>query len=196
MPQTAVRRRKPLHQFKETARVDPYRSSSKEAGHTLCPKCGATSIRGRWLTPEQTAFRGKPDRRMKCPACRQLEERFAQGVVELHGSRWLKYREEVARTIRRTEKIARYRNDQERVLWTSERAPGPAAKVYVTLPELARRIGRQLEKSFHGIAEYVRSTEEPYLRVRWWSDLDPTAARVPRSGGSPRRSAAFRGRGR
>jgi hypothetical protein len=68
--------------------------------------------------------------------------------------------------VRNTEAIARHRNDQERILWVQELKT--MTKVYVALPELARKIGRELEKSFQGYTEYSRSTEEAYLRVRWW----------------------------
>ena len=205
-------RRKQVHQFKETGRTDPNRSQSKTAGITRCPVCGSMAVRGRWL-PAPQAKSKKPvflvTSEQKCPACKQLEQRFALGVVELHGAHWKAKMELVNNTIRNTEKIARSRNDQERILWTKDL--GDVTKVYVTLPELARRIGRELEKSFQGVAEYEHSTEEPYLRVRWWSNLPHMAHRVgaplelKRKSKAPsalqlessqHKSKSFRGRGR
>lgn len=165
-------RRKYIHQFKETARQDPYRQKSKPRGTPRCPSCGSFSIQGRWLSSSQIkGFHSSEllTLELKCPACKQLEDRYAMGVVELRGESWKTKKDLIMNTIRNTEGIARYRNDQERVLWINEWEN--VTKIYVALPELARHIGRELERSFHGSAEYERSTEEPYLRVRWWSDL-------------------------
>jgi hypothetical protein len=173
-----------VHQFKEPARTDSNRSSAKAAGTPQCPVCKSVSVRGRWIS-SRTFGRNfaknseRADRitgELKCPACRQLDQRFALGVIECHGENWKEMEEEVRNTVENTEKIARNRNDQERVLWIKKIRN--VMKIYVTLPELARSIGRQLEKSIHGVVEYERSSEEPYLRVRWWSDL-PHIAHQP-----------------
>jgi hypothetical protein len=164
--------RKYKHAFKETARQNPYRSSSKPKNSPFCVICRSVSVRGRWLSPQQFEKLGKPieaQEESKCPACRQKEDQFALGVVELRGETWKENSESVLNNIRNTEAIARYRNDQERILWLKELKT--MTKVYVALPELARQIGRELEKSFQGYVEYSHSSEEPYLRVRWWSDL-------------------------
>jgi hypothetical protein len=168
-------RRSYSHQFKEPARNDPNRSRTKAAGTPQCPECSSVSIRGRWV-PQKSAKATLVTGKLMCPACRQLQQKFALGVVECHGENWKALEEEVSNTVRNTEKIARNRNDQERVLWIKKLKN--VMKIYVTLPELARSIGRQLEKSIHGVVEYERSSEEPYLRVRWWSDL-PHIAHQP-----------------
>lgn len=164
------------HQFKEPARMDPNRSKTKAAGTPQCPHCHSVSIRGRWISEKKLDRRLQISGELKCPACQQLDQNFALGVVECHGEMWRQMEEEVKNTVKNTEKIARNRNDQQRVLWIKKLKN--VMKIYVTLPELARSIGRQLEKSIHGVVEYERSTEEPYLRVRWWSDL-PHIAHQP-----------------
>lgn len=165
-------RRPNVHQFKESARQDPYRSQSKPRGTPQCPVCESVSIQGRWVSSRQMRTLSPSvlvTGELKCPACRQLEDRFASGVIELTGENWKKNKEMVMNTINNTQEIARNRNDQERVLWIKD--TGEVTKVYVSLPELARQIGRELERSFQGKSEYKQSTSEPYLRVRWHSDL-------------------------
>ena len=165
-------RRKNVHQFKEPARQDPYRSQCKPQGTPECPVCESVSIQGRWVSPTQRKALGHSilvTSELKCPACRQQEDHFALGVIELTGENWKKNKEMVMNTIQNTQEIARNRNDQERILWISD-DPNGITKVYVTLPELARQIGRVLENSFQGKSEFEHSTEEPYLRVRWQSD--------------------------
>lgn len=116
------------------------------------------------------------------------------GVVELHGETLKEKKQNILETIANTENIARSRNDQERILWT--RTYRGVTKVYVTLPELARHIGRELQKSFKGKTEYHRSTEEPYLRVIWRTE-SRSALGTPRIGRRKlNRSRAWRGRGR
>lgn len=163
-------RKKQLHQFKETARKDPYRSQSKPRGTLHCPKCGSVSFQGRWRPLSHAQVLRPPlAGELKCPACKQLEDRYAMGVIELHGDSWKAKKDLVINTIRHTETIARLRNDQERVLWIKELKD--ITKIYVSLPELARHIGLELKNSFRGITQYLRTKEEPYLRVCWYSDL-------------------------
>ena len=207
-------RRKQVHQFKEPSRVDPLRARSRPVGQPQCRTCGAVSVRGRWLPGgparrKSTAPAPNPEKSPQCPACQQLKQRFALGVIELQGSKWKEKSDLVNNTIRRTEQIARLRNDQQRILWT--KSVGDTTKIYVTLPELARRIGRELEKSFQGVTEYESTADEAFLRVRWSSDLPHPAHQLGaplkaarRSVATPgrrkaepaHRSKAFRGRGR
>src|SRR4051812_14004614 len=108
------------YQLRESARIDPYRSQSKPGGPVLCPSCGAVSLKGRWVPPTRKVVRELPGgklKRLACPACRQGKDRYAQGVVELHGDTWQDKRDVIDRTIRNSESIARHRNDQERILW-------------------------------------------------------------------------------
>ena len=161
------------HQTREQARQDPYRSQTKP-GVARCPACSAVNYRGKWLSLEQAQDRlpeippESKNHGVMCPACRQSKDRYAMGVVELHGDKWRQKSSLVFQTIGRTEAIERSRNDQERVLWS--RTFRGITKIYVSLPELARHIGRQLKRSFKGAVEYHRSSEEPYLRVVWHSD--------------------------
>jgi len=180
-------RRKPVHQHKETARANPYRSDVKPQGQVQCVICHAVSIQGRWVPCSR--FRGEG--KTQCPACRQHKDRFAMGVVELHGEKWKEKTEQVLKTIQSSERVARHRNDQERILWTQQTRG--ITKIYVSLPELARHLGRELGKTFKGKVQYVRSTEEPYLRVKWMSDF-PNPRLKARPLKAPHKSRAFRGR--
>lgn len=176
-------RRRNSHQLREPARVDSYRSDLKPAGNPRCPDCGSVSYRGAWRKYSDVKDKIQKtltQSKLQCPACHQLQDKYAQGVVEILGESWHSEKDVMLRTIRNTEKSARSRNDQERILWTQDQHDG-GMKVYVSLPELARRIGRELEKTFKGITEYHRSAAEPYLRVRWWSD----SAHVGHEPGAP-----------
>ena len=146
--------RKYKHPFKETARRDPYRSTLKPKGQPICPSCRAVSIRGRWLSRRQLEHQKtpvEPTQEVKCPACRQKEDQFALGVIEIRGEAWRQNQEEILNTLKNTESIARNRNDQERILWVKELKT--MVKVYVSLPELARQMGRELENSFQGFKQ-------------------------------------------
>ncbi len=188
---------KSAHQFREPTRFDPYRETRKPAGLASCKDCGAVCLRGRWISEAeyQRHFEMKVQvqSRITCPACLKLKFHYAQGVVELIGNEWLKSRAAVLNTLRRTERIFRGRNDQSRILWFGEDAETrnhPAKfKVYVTQPELARHLGRELHKSFKGTTHISRSREEPFVRVRW--DAEGPTRRIGRG----HLSRAFRKRG-
>jgi hypothetical protein len=88
---SSTSRRKQVHQFKETARQDPYRSQSKPRGIPRCPECKSVNIKGRWLSSTHVKTLQPPvlvTGKTKCPACKQLEDHFALGVIELYGENW------------------------------------------------------------------------------------------------------------
>ncbi|MCM2322753.1 MAG: hypothetical protein NDJ90_05790 [Oligoflexia bacterium] len=158
-------------QTREPRRQDPYRTEAKPAGTPSCADCGSVNLRGKWYSAGRVPVQPKIQQaRAICPACRQLRERCPLGVVELHGDAWKKHNDTVRKTIERTERIARVRNDQERVLWYQNFRN--ITRYYVTLPLLAQQIGRTLRRAFKGKVEYHRSTEEPFLRVVWLSDAE------------------------
>lgn len=163
-------------QLIEPHRHDPYRTDSKPEGNPQCPICLGICVRGRWYALEDARKRlprnFRAPAKQECPACRKFKDHYAMGVVEIHGEAWKDKAPLVAETILNTEKILRSRNDQERILWS--RTYRNVTKYYVTLPELARQIGRTLGRSFKGKVEYRHSTEEPYLRVIWHSDSGKT----------------------
>src|SRR4051812_43434897 len=93
-------------QTREPRQRDPYRRDSKPVAGFQCSSCGAISVRGRW-TPRNTA---KDEDLEKisgatglCPACRQLKEKYAEGILELHGLSWREKADEILRTLRDTE---------------------------------------------------------------------------------------------
>lgn len=178
-------------QFKEPHRQDPYRSKSKSHGNPQCPNCQAIQLKGRWHRLDDAVNSIEVTEKKTCPACLQAKERYAQGVVEIHGEAWKARKTLVQETILNTEKIARNRNDQQRILW--ERNHRNVLKYYVTLPDLARQIGRVLGRTFKGKLEFHRSSEEPYLRVIWYSDARPTAS--PSNRNPDRNSRQWRKRG-
>lgn len=158
-----IRARKPFTR-------DAYRSDTKPAQRPVCKICGAINIRGSWVASNgaEKIPNGNVSK-TTCPACQQQRDQYAEAVVELHGDTWQKKRDDVWRTILKTEEIARSKNDQQRLI--STRNFRGITKVYVTLPQLARHLGRVLGKSFKGgKVEYHLSSHEPFLRVIWKSD--------------------------
>jgi NMD protein affecting ribosome stability and mRNA decay len=176
-------------QTREMARLDPYRTESKPGGNLQCQECGAINTKGTWRIPGATPKK-KTSKSMKnavCPTCKQQHEHFAMGVVEIQGDGWKKTKQDVLNTIQRTEKIGQHRNPQYRIL--SVQSVKNRVKVYVSLPELARHIGRQLKKSFHGATQYIRSNNDRFLRVIWSSNQTTKTPKRP-----TQKSKAFRTR--
>ena len=223
-----LKSRRQVKQSKEPRQKNPYRNQSKPAGAPQCPTCRSVNLKGSWITQEAykerlngSAPKGTESKpKLLCPACKQLKEKYAMGVIELYGENFSKNKKTVINTIRRTEKIARSRNDQCRILWTTDineakntkdstkdkNSKEVLFKVYVSIPDLAQHIGRELEKSFKGTTEYSKTTGDQYIRVKWWSDLQAAAHEpgAPLRQGKKRlasetekpRSRSFRGRGR
>jgi hypothetical protein len=179
-------------------RADPYRSDMKVAGHPKCASCAAVFTRGKWFSQTQALRKKVPvdsygsSRTEVCPACRQLKDHYALGVVELRledrGSL-----PRILRTLTNSERIQRARNDQERILWTG--TAGDTTRIYTTLPELARTLGRVLERTFKGRVEYVRSGKEPFLFVIWEEGAAPRYRTLRKDHLTEHRSRRWRGRG-
>jgi hypothetical protein len=197
-------RRKQLNGLKEPqTQADPYRSQTKPKGIIGCPVCKSVSVNGRWAS-EIKKTKSQPTllvtSKKKCPACKQLEDHYALAVVELHGVTWHEKEDQIFNTIRNSATIARKRNDQARILWIESTKDG--TKVHVTLPELARHLGRELERSFKGTTDYIQTPQDNFTRVKWWSDLPhikhlpgaPLIGKRKKAKATKAKSKAFRSR--
>jgi NMD protein affecting ribosome stability and mRNA decay len=80
-------------------RNDVYVRGSKFSESTLCTKCGAVFINGRWSWVEKSGDLDVAETRggasLLCPACRRITDNYPAGVIELQGMFFDEHRGEI-----------------------------------------------------------------------------------------------------
>ena len=144
---------------------DPYRSRSKTRGPAACPNCGATYIKGHWTWQQQEHA---PTSKMKCPACRRIEDRVPAGIISLEGEYLHEHADEALRIVHNTEKLENGNHPLHRIMEIIR--DGARIEIHTTDVHLPRRIGHALEDAWGGTLD-THYDEEGYLaRVHWRRD--------------------------
>lgn len=141
---------------------DPYRSTAKSRGPARCPECGATYLRGRWRwerTPSATAAK------LRCPACRRIDDRVPAGTVTLRGAFVAAHESEALKHVRNVEKEERQRHPLHRIM--SIRSEPGNISIETTDVHLPRRIGHALEEAWGGSLSTHYDEEGYFARVDW-----------------------------
>ena len=148
-------------QMLEGTRDDPYWSGSKPGGPVYCPKCKAVFRNGRWSWSAVPAGAAK----LRCPACRRIDEGSPAGYIALSGSFFALHRSEVLARIRNCEKKEKTTHPLERIMAID--AANGGVLVTTTSVHLARRVAHALESSFKGTLNIAYNHQDNLLRVRW-----------------------------
>jgi NMD protein affecting ribosome stability and mRNA decay len=148
--------------------ADPYREELPPRTIARCSQCGAVYRHKRWQLPDTITL--SPRERTKllsvlCPGCRKMRDHYANGVVTIRWPKQEAARRAILNLIKHQEEWGRRGNPLERII--SLEAKGDRLTVSTTNERLAQRIGRALERAFHGKATYQWSRENKLLRVQW-----------------------------
>ena len=159
---------------KKTATTDSYlpRGASRKA--SVCEVCRAVYMNKRWYSDGNvcTAIAKEPDTMtVVCPACLKIRDDFPGGIVTLKGSYVLPHKQGLLNLIRNEEDRARGTNPLERVMSIKENGYGSIV-IFTTNERLAQRIGRAINKAFHGDITYRWSHENKLARVDWVKEGD------------------------
>ena len=158
--------RKPFSTTKHQERMDSvppdsYRDGAKPQGPVACPKCGASYENGRWTwgRPAAEALR------LKCPACRRIEDRFPAGYATLSGPFLGQHRDEVLRLVHSREALERREHPMQRII--AVETAGDDVVVTTTDAHLARSIAHALHEAFKGEMNLHIGKDEPLVRATW-----------------------------
>jgi hypothetical protein len=145
---------------------DAYRPGSKPGGPVYCPKCRSVFRDGRWSWSAAPAGAVK----LRCPACRRIDEGSPAGYIALSGSFFAAHRSEVLARVRNCEKKEKSTHPLERIM-AIEAANG-GVLVTTTSVHLARRVAHALESAFKGTLNIAYNHQDNLLRVRWSRGAD------------------------
>jgi hypothetical protein len=134
----------------------------------ICGRCHAYLDMNHWHYGEQRymELKAQPDVRMiLCPGCSRVERRLYEGeVVALHGGD-LAQRDMMLHLIHNEEARERVENPTARIALMEEH--GDEIYILTTTQFLARRIGTELQKAFHGELTINHLRREKFTRIRW-----------------------------
>lgn len=140
---------------------DSYRDSAKLPDPSRCPKCGVVYHKGHWAWGEAPANA----LRIKCPACRRIEDDFPAGYVTLKGAFLAEHRQEVLNLVKARETRAKSEHPLQRIIDVKPLADG--VLVTTTDGHLARNIAHALHEAFKGELDLKYSKSENLVRATW-----------------------------
>jgi len=143
------------------SRRDPYAPKGKLAEPAVCGKCGLVYRGGRWVR-SRSAATGK---RVTCPSCKRVADRYPAGIVTLSGPYLKEHREEIEHLIRHVEQREQRYHPLKRVM--ALRATRGGLEVTTTDAKLARNIGVALRRAHRGELDYDWTAVESVMRVTW-----------------------------
>jgi hypothetical protein len=141
--------------------LDAYGIRGKLPDPTTCSSCGAIYRDGRWAwgSPPADAHR------VRCPACRRIEDDYPAGLVTISGEFAAAHADEIRNLARNVEEREKQEHPLKRIM-AIEAGEGRLV-VKTTDAKLARGIGEALHHAYHGELDYVMSEAENVLRVEW-----------------------------
>lgn len=147
---------------------DPYAPRIDPGEVAVCTSCHALYQRRHWFYDEELYFyhsNQAETRKVLCPACQKIRDRYAEGQVTLRPSTFLTtHKEEILRLIRNEEERAKGINPLERIIDINESSEGII--VTTTNERMAQRIGRAVKSAYQGETSYHWS-EPKFLTVEW-----------------------------
>ena len=142
-------------------RSDPYALRAKLPDPSACTKCNAIYRAGRWAWGAPPA----DAKRVVCPACKRIADRYPAGLVELRGEYVAAHRKELEQLARNVEERERAEHPLKRIAKITKRAG--ALEITTTDPKLARAIGAALRRAHRGTLRLPRTSRENLVRVTW-----------------------------
>lgn len=156
-----------LQYKKKTATTDTY--LPRGAGRTsVCRDCGSLYRNKRWYAGESLNEEAKKSAQAStvCPACLKIRDNYPGGIVTLKGAYVVNHKQELMNLIRNEEARARGFNPLERVISLRQNGSGTLV-ISTTNEKLAQRLGRAVQKAFHGDVAYHWSHDNKLVRVDW-----------------------------
>lgn len=139
-------------------------------GPAICTRCHAYLELDHWRYDEHRyrELKAQPDiSEILCPGCTRVERRIYEGEVTVQHRGDQAEKQTMLHLIHNEEARARVNNPSARIALLEDRDGDDTIYVLTTTKFLAKRIGRELQKAFHGIIKVDELPQERFTRVRW-----------------------------
>ncbi len=135
-------------------------------GAAVCEGCQAVYQNKRWYVNGDLLKAGTKTTTIVCPACLKIRDNFPGGIVTLQGDYVLPHKRDLLKLVKNEEERARGYNPLERVMSIKENGQGSIV-INTTNEKLAQRLGRAIQRAFHGEVTYRWSHDNKLVRVDW-----------------------------
>jgi hypothetical protein len=154
------------HHLDRRMQSDHNHGLEKHPSTTTCPECGLLFQAGAWKRP---AVPLPQQQRFKlCPACLQVRDGRAGGVVRLQGNFTDLHRQDLLNRIRNVERLTSEERPLERIISIKE-GKGEI-EVSATTEHLIARIGKAIQRDFGGSLELHYAPEDKFATAKWRRD--------------------------
>jgi NMD protein affecting ribosome stability and mRNA decay len=140
---------------------DPYNTRTKPPEPTVCPKCKAAFMNGRWTWEDAP----KDSHEQVCPACQRIADRFPAGYITIKGPFFAEHRDEIVHLITNHESREKANRPLQRIMEIDEKSDG--IEVTTTDSHLARGIAEALHDAYKGDLKVRYSRDENLVRAVW-----------------------------
>ena len=140
---------------------DPYQVTHKLHEPTVCAGCGAVYHQGRWQwgAPPEGAHQDH------CPACRRVADALPAGILSVHGDFARDHKDEIANLARNEEAAEKAEHPLNRIMGVQDIEDG--FEIQTTDIHLPHRIGRAVQRAFHGELDSHFDEKGYFVRVEW-----------------------------
>jgi NMD protein affecting ribosome stability and mRNA decay len=147
---------------------DPYTARRPPSGPAVCQECHAIFEKKRWRFDEsayEALIVKVKVKLITCPACLKIRDRYPEGELTLRWPGIPDHRRDVIGLLRKEEVRAQKVNPLERIMRIE--GEGGEVRVLTTNVKLAQRLGRELERAYHGKTHYHWAHRDRLVRVVW-----------------------------
>lgn len=144
--------------------ADPYRAATRPVEPTVCPKCHASFMGGRWTWAKPAANDDVGE--MVCPACQRIQDKFPAGYVTLKGDWFKEHKAEIVALMQAHEKKEKAERPLQRIMAIDDKKDG-TLEVHTTDSQLARGLGEALHVAYKGDLKVRYSRDENLVRAVW-----------------------------
>jgi NMD protein affecting ribosome stability and mRNA decay len=147
---------------------DPYELlEGQEAA--ICTQCQALYQGKRWFFDAK--FYGRlagtaQGREVVCPACRKINDRYAEGFLTLSGEFFTRHQEEIVKLLTKEAERVSKRSVMDRIIRMEPAGEGKLV-VETTTDKLAQHLGRAVYKAYKGDLNFRWGEVDRFVRVYW-----------------------------
>ncbi len=155
--------------FGHAGRVeDPYQPTEGQEA-ALCTQCHALYQEKRWFYDQKLYDRlagTDKVREIVCPACRKVNDGYAEGYLSLSGEFFNQHRDEIVKLLEKEASRVGARSVLDRII---RMAPEGADTLVVetTTDKLAQRLGRAVYRAYKGDLKFHWGEMDYLVRVYW-----------------------------
>lgn len=142
-------------------RHDTYKEWGKLPEPTVCTKCGALFMDGRWTWKDAPVDANKTI----CPACQRIKDNYPGGWLYIRGDFYKDHKDEILNLFKNEERLEKDEHPMERIIAITDE--GSQLLVTTTGIHMARRLGNALASAYQGALEFRYGDGEKTIQVQW-----------------------------